>query len=731
MKKFLLTLFCSAAFAALCNAQTIAAVRQMPVNSVVTVSGIVTNGTELGTIRYLQDATGGIAIYGSNLSSVQRGDSITATGTLTDYNGLLEIQPVTSFTVFTPTGPQPVPQVVQPVQIDEPVEAELVTVNQAVFAMGGSPIVGNTSYTFTANAQQGVIYVRNGSPLVGFTLPLAPVDLTAIASQFYTTYQLLPRDAADFSVSSGIWLTTPVVQSNITQSGFTLDWTTNISGSTFIRYGHTPALELGVINGATGITHSVTVPGAAADIFFAQAFSVNGNDTAYSSVRSYATVSASQGWIKVYFNKSVDTTLATSTNAEMLFYAIDDTLISYINRAQHSIDFTIYHWDNTNLSNISVALNNAYNRGVNVRIIVDGSYVHPAVTQLDPNIPVLYSPVGGNYNIMHNKFVVFDAFSANPDEAIVWTGSTNFSDGQVNVDPNNVIIFQDQSMAKGYTIEFEEMWGSSGMIPDTLNSRFGPYKINNTPHEYLVGGIRVEQYFSPSDGVNAKLHESILSADDELCISTMLITRTDLAADIGAAVTAGVDTYVMVDDASSTTTWSTLQASVPAADLIDYSLQGIMHHKYMIADPNTPSSDPLVVTGCHNWSTSADTRNDENTVIVHDATIANIYYQEFVPRFNQSGGTISVAESQQGNTNISVFPNPAEGSVAINYTLTNAAPTTLTITDVTGKVVFTAVQPGLVGANTFNCSVAGFTAGVYFINVLNDEYSATSRLIVE
>ncbi len=38
-------------------AQDIATVRSQPLGSIVTVTGIVTNGSELGIIKYLEDAT--------------------------------------------------------------------------------------------------------------------------------------------------------------------------------------------------------------------------------------------------------------------------------------------------------------------------------------------------------------------------------------------------------------------------------------------------------------------------------------------------------------------------------------------------------------------------------------------------------------------------------------------------------------------------------------------------
>ena len=54
-----------------------------------------------------------------------------------------------------------------------------------------------------------------------------------------------------------------------------------------------------------------------------------------------------------------------------------------------------------------------------------------------------------------------------------------------------------------------------------------------------------------------------------------------------------------------------------------------LHHKYAIADANVSASDPILLTGSHNWSSNAENNSDENTLIIHDATIANIYLQEF------------------------------------------------------------------------------------------------------
>ena len=74
--------------------------------SAITVTGIVTNGAELGAIRYFQDGTGGVAAYGATgnpfltaFNNVKLGDSIVVSGTLVNYKGLLEINPITALTV--------------------------------------------------------------------------------------------------------------------------------------------------------------------------------------------------------------------------------------------------------------------------------------------------------------------------------------------------------------------------------------------------------------------------------------------------------------------------------------------------------------------------------------------------------------------------------------------------------------------------------------------------------
>jgi phosphatidylserine/phosphatidylglycerophosphate/cardiolipin synthase-like enzyme len=358
------------------------------------------------------------------------------------------------------------------------------------------------------------------------------------------------------------------------------------------------------------------------------------------------TASNSTGDIKIYFNNdNVNNSFAyPGNNAAALNHAMDDTLIAYINRASYSLDIAIYNWINFNLSDITGAVNDAHARGVQVRVIGNGSTSNTGMAALNAGINKLLSPTTSNYGIMHNKFVVIDAASSNANDSFVWTGSTNWTDQQINADINNVVIIQDQSLAKTYTMEFEEMWGSSGVSPNVANSKFGPDKTDNTPHDFNIGGLAMQSYFSPSDGVGTRIIETINTADHEFNFAVMDLTRSDIANAIKQKYNSFSDSCSagILDDTVGVTgaggPFFTMKSAMNNRLKIHLDTN-IMHCKYMIIDAADASSDPTVLTGSHNWTNAADQLNDENTLIIHDNYIANKYYQNFAAVFELEGGT--------------------------------------------------------------------------------------------
>lgn len=174
----------------------IAEARTYAVGATVTVTGTVTNGPELGVIRYIQDETAGIGIYDGDVSYFQRGDLVTVTGKVESYNQLLEIGTLTDHSVTSSGNPLPVPELILIDDFGEDLEGELVRVNQVQFVNAGGTFSGNTNYNITANGETGQIRINTTSNLVGQLIPTAAVDLVGVMSQFHYSnpnagYQLL------------------------------------------------------------------------------------------------------------------------------------------------------------------------------------------------------------------------------------------------------------------------------------------------------------------------------------------------------------------------------------------------------------------------------------------------------------------------------------------------------------------------------------------------------------
>src|SRR5690606_25621254 len=106
MKKIFLLLLTFASFSAMAQIN-ISEARAKNIGESVTIQGVVTNSDELGPIRYIQDATGGLPAYspGNFANAAQPGAVVKVTGVLKDFNGLLELDPVSNFEIISTGNP--------------------------------------------------------------------------------------------------------------------------------------------------------------------------------------------------------------------------------------------------------------------------------------------------------------------------------------------------------------------------------------------------------------------------------------------------------------------------------------------------------------------------------------------------------------------------------------------------------------------------------------------------
>ena len=727
--------------------QTIAisSARTKAAGTSVTIKGIVT-ASEFGSQKFVQDVTGGIALYDAKVAGLKKGDSVQVVGVVKAYYGDLELSPVSSFTVLNSGNTVPDPKVVSlSVGFTETYIAQLVRFTGVKFVSGGT-FAAQTNYVIEKSGIKKEIRINTGTDLVGKNIPTDNITITGIMVHYVNAqgtiniYQLYIRSMSDIVLGSGPNINSILTQSNIHTNDFTVNYTTQHIGNTIVKYGVTKSLELGTLQNAVQDTlHSQLINGLnPATFYYVQAMSADSNqDTSKTAINYFSTASLSSGKMIVYFNNSVDTSYSKGTAAVTLNLAVDDTLVAYINRAKQSIDMSIYNLNNDNISaNISDALNNAATRGVLVRVVYDGSTANKGIGTLSSNVKKLMSPQGSSYTIMHNKFLVFDAGSTNPEDAIVWTGSTNLTDEQIHSDFNNVIIIHDQALAKAYVLEFEEMWGSNTANPNSSVAKFGSFKTDNTPHLFNVGGSLVELYFSPSDQVTQKIIKAVNSADKSIYFSTFVFTRTEIAYPMVDKFNLGVYVAGIIGDTggANNTAYKVLHPVINNNVLVYTATGGkIFHHKYAVIDQGDSWHDPIVITGSHNWSSSANTSNDENTLMVHNYEVANQYMQEWAKRFAEKGGTIVMGvdkKNKKENGIVKYFI--LNDLLYLDYNNSSSQKAaTIRLFDLSGKLILNKEVQLKDGQNSLLFNAEMIPSSIYILQVFDGKNNSSIKLFAK
>jgi phosphatidylserine/phosphatidylglycerophosphate/cardiolipin synthase-like enzyme len=285
---------------------------------------------------------------------------------------------------------------------------------------------------------------------------------------------------------------------------------------------------------------------------------------------------------------------------------VDGPLVEAIDDARLSIDVAAY---SLSLNSVRSALINAHQRGLTVRMVMESTNMDNSDPQriIEAGIPV----VGDNRDgLMHDKFIVID-------RSEVWMGSMNYTDSGTYDDNNNMLRIRSTKMAENYTKEFEEMF---------VDDKFGADVVAETPNPTLtIDGTRVDTYFSPDDGVANQIATLLSAAQDSIYFLAYSFTSNDLGDIVRAKAEAGLDVHGVMDEEQIDSNQGTEFDPFRQADLdvlID-GIPGLMHHKVFVIDGK------IVVLGSYNFSQSAETRNDENIVVVYNEDIAEQYLSEF------------------------------------------------------------------------------------------------------
>jgi phosphatidylserine/phosphatidylglycerophosphate/cardiolipin synthase-like enzyme len=305
-------------------------------------------------------------------------------------------------------------------------------------------------------------------------------------------------------------------------------------------------------------------------------------------------------WFELYFTDPSNPLSQQGTGG------VDGPLIKSIDAARLSIDVAAY---SLSLNSVRIALINAHKRGVVVRMVMESANMDRSDPQelIKAGIPIIGDEQPG---LMHDKFMVID-------KSEVWVGSMNFTDSGTYDDNNNMMHILSTQIAENYTTEFEEMFN------DNL---FGENVRAATPHPSLtIDGTDIKNYFSPDDGVLNAIVPLLNSAQKSIYFLAFSFTSNDLGNIVREKAATGLTIQGVMEEEQVTTNQGTEYDPFKQAGLdirIDGNA-GQMHHKVFIID------EKIVIFGSYNFSQSAETRNDENILIIYNAAIAQQFMKEF------------------------------------------------------------------------------------------------------
>jgi endonuclease/exonuclease/phosphatase family metal-dependent hydrolase len=195
------------------------------------IAGRVTSSIELSNVVYMQDRTGGIAVFNENMRlGVKIGDSvIVESGTLAEFGnttgapgtGLTQLTGnALRFTVVPGARVEPAPRSISIPLIGEGVEGQLVRIRRLKMIESGR-FDGNSSYNAMDNSGNDIVIRIDRSCEIGannLEIPTGEIDVIGVVSQFRGTYQLLPRLAQDVGLP-------PIVADTVSKNR-TIDITT-------------------------------------------------------------------------------------------------------------------------------------------------------------------------------------------------------------------------------------------------------------------------------------------------------------------------------------------------------------------------------------------------------------------------------------------------------------------------------------------------------------------------
>jgi phosphatidylserine/phosphatidylglycerophosphate/cardiolipin synthase-like enzyme len=285
------------------------------------------------------------------------------------------------------------------------------------------------------------------------------------------------------------------------------------------------------------------------------------------------------------------------------------------------------------------------------------------------NIPLLDDTADGSKGsgLMHHKFVVIDGQT-------VVMGSANFTWSDLHGDflaptslgnANHLLKIESPAVARLYQQEFDLMWGK-GKSP---TGKFGlkkPYRAAQraqiSPHSQVTVQFSPTSVRQPwSRSVNGLINQTLAQAHQSIDLALFVFSDQQLSNQLNAEHRQGVQIRALIDPGfayrdysealdllgiqladnqcryrKDNAPWKTPITAVGTPQLPKGDL---LHHKFAVIDQQ------IVVSGSQNWTEAANRNNDENLLVINNATVAAHFEREFERLY--SGAVLGLSSALQ------------------------------------------------------------------------------------
>ncbi len=220
---------------------TIAEARGLPLGTPVIVNGTLTATDQLGGPAFIQDGTGGIALFDYQVQAEDAfsiGDSIQVTASIGAFNQQVQLIEVTNMESFGAATQPIAPVQVTIAELNSALEGQLVTIPNASFTDIRGLLFPESNYTIKDGTATIDLRIDGDvESLVGREVPDNTVNMTGVVGSFRGTLQLLPRFIEDLPG------TTPYEPAGteipISRTLDVMTWNMEFFGSTIPTFGPT------------------------------------------------------------------------------------------------------------------------------------------------------------------------------------------------------------------------------------------------------------------------------------------------------------------------------------------------------------------------------------------------------------------------------------------------------------------------------------------------------------